>query len=88
MDPQLVRDYAGRAWHLVAAHKRDYWARALRERGELATFEVSQALWVHMRGLRPEWPRPAERAEDLACHLALKRALDRAAHAALDVTGR
>lgn len=79
-----MRDYAGRAWHLVAAHKRAYWPRALRERGELATFEASQALWVHMRALRPEWPSAAERAEDLAHHLALKRALDRAAHAVPD----
>lgn len=79
MDPQLLRACAGRAWPLVAAHKRAYWTRAHREGDGLASFEASQALWVHMRNLRPEWPTPGERAEDLAHHVALKRALDRAA---------
>ncbi len=79
MDPQHLRDYAGRAWHLVAAHKHAYWPRALRQHGDLATFEASQALWLHMRQVRPEWPSAEERAEDLAHHVTLRRALDRAA---------
>jgi hypothetical protein len=81
VDPQQLRDYAGRAWHLVEAHKRSYWARVLREEGVLATFEAAQALWTHMRQLRPEWPRAEDREEDLAHHLALTRSLDRAASA-------
>jgi len=34
-----------------------------------------------MRRLRPDWPSPEERREDLAHHVALKCAIDRAASA-------
>jgi hypothetical protein len=88
MDPQHLRDYAGRAWHLVAAHKRAYWTRALRRQANLATFEASQALWTHMRQVRSEWPSAKDRAEDLAHHVTLKRALDRAASVTARSAGR
>ena len=73
-----VRAYAQRAWPAAEALKQEYWARELAE-NPLATFEASQALWVHMRQVNPDWPTDADRQEDLAHHVALKRALDRAA---------
>jgi hypothetical protein len=88
VDPRHVRDYAARAWHRVAAHKRAYWARAVQERNGLAAFEAAQALWIQMRQVRPDWPTAAERREDLARHVALKRALDRAARGAVRATDR
>jgi hypothetical protein len=88
VNPRHLRDYAARAWDRVAAHKRAYWTRAVREGNDLATFDASQALWVHMRQLRPEWPTAAERHQDLARHVALKRALDRAARGAIRATDR
>src|SRR5262245_5346793 len=83
-----VKAYAARAWHLAAELKQDHWARELAERGPLATFEASQALLEHMRCLRPDWPSEAERSEDLAHHIALKRAIDRAAGAFPSATRR
>jgi len=41
-----------------------------------------------MRRLRPDWPSPEERSEDLAHHVALKRAIDRAAGAFLSTAHR
>jgi hypothetical protein len=76
-----VKAYAARGWHVAAALEREHWARELAERGPLATFEVSQALREHMCRLRPDWPSERERQEDLAHHVALKRAIDRAAGA-------
>ncbi len=76
-----LRAYAGRAWHLVAALKREHWAREVARRGALATFEASEALRAHMCRLRPDWPSERERREDLEHHIALKRAIDRAAGA-------
>jgi len=73
-----VRAYAHRAWRLAEALKREHWAREL-SHDPLATFEASQALWVHMRQVNPDWPTEAERREDLTHHVALKRAIDRAA---------
>lgn len=73
-----LRAYVRRPWRVAAALKQEYWAREL-SKDPLATFEASQALWVHMRTINPGWPTDAERQEDLAHHIALKRAIDRAA---------
>jgi hypothetical protein len=82
-----VRAYARRPWPVAEAMKREHWAREL-SRNPLATFEASQALWVHMRRMNPAWPSEADRQDDLAHHVALKRLIDRAAVVALDATRR
>ena len=81
------RAYAHRRWFAVETSKHEHWAREL-ARNPLATFEASQALWVHMRQINPNWPTEAEREEDLAHHVALKRAIDRAADVFLAAAGR
>ena len=86
MDDADVRAYAGRAWPAAAALKQAHWARELAA-DPLATFRASQALWAHMRQVNPDWPGEAERREDLAHHVELKRAIDRAARV-LVVTAR
>jgi hypothetical protein len=88
MKPEHLRAYAQRAWHVAEALEQEHWARELAERGPLATFEASQALWQHMRALRPDWPSDDERRQDLADHLALKRLIDRAASAFLAAAPR
>jgi hypothetical protein len=65
-----------------------HWARELTERGALVTFEASQALWEHIRRVRPDWPLLDERRADLAHHVALKRALDLAAGAFCSTSNR
>jgi len=83
-----IRAYARRPWHVLAALERDHWARELAARGPLATLEVSQALWAHMQSVRPDWPTDSDRREDLAHHVTLKQAIDRAAIAFLAATRR
>jgi hypothetical protein len=83
MKPGDVRAYAARAWHVAERLKREHWARELAERGPLATFEASMMLWEHMRRVRPDWPSTEDRREDLAHHIKLKRAIDRARDAFL-----
>ncbi|MGH7266516.1 MAG: hypothetical protein ACREMB_16965 [Candidatus Rokuibacteriota bacterium] len=83
-----IRAYARRAWDVLAALEQDHWAGELAARGPLATFEASQALWVHMRGVRPDWPTEVDRRADLAHHVALKQAIDRAAGAFLAAARR
>jgi len=87
MSDDDVRAYARRPWSTAEALKQAHWARELSE-NPLATFEASQALWVHMRQINPDWPSEAERQEDLAHHVALKRMIDRAAGVFLATTGR
>ena len=81
MKPEDLRAYARRAWHVAERLKQEHWAREVVEHGPRATFEASQALWEHMRALRPDWPSADERREDLAHHIALKHLIDRAAGA-------
>jgi len=81
MNAADLKAYAARTWDLVSAVEHEHWARELAERGPLATFDISQALYEHMRGLCPDWPSDDERREDLAHHIALKRNIDRAAGA-------
>ena len=82
-----LRAYARRPWHVAAALKQEHWAHELSS-NPLATFEASQALWVHMRQVDPGLPTEAELQADLAHHIALKRAIDRAAGVFLSAAGR
>jgi len=50
--------------------------------------EASQALWAHMRSIRPDWPTETDRSADLAHRVALKQAIDRTAGAFLAATRR
>jgi hypothetical protein len=81
MDPRDVEAYTRRPWRRAAEAKHRYWVEEVARRGPLATFEAAQALWVHMRMLRPDWPSDEERRLDLAHHVELKRALERVADA-------
>jgi hypothetical protein len=86
--PDDLRAYAQRPWHVLAALEQDHWARQLDARGPLATLEASQALWAHMRRVRPDWPTAEDRRDDSAHHVALKQAIDRAAGAFLAAARR
>lgn len=88
MDAHDLRAYVERDWAAVAADKREHWVREFTARGPVATFEASQALWRHMRLLHPGWPPADDRREDLAHHVTLKRALDRAASAVRALSSR
>ena len=81
MDRDAVQPYVRRPWAVVEAAKQRFWADEYARRGPEATMRAAQALWVHMRSVRPDWPTEAERAEDLRHHGELKHRLDRAGRA-------
>jgi hypothetical protein len=83
-----VRAYAARPWEALALGEQEHWIRERAARGPLATFEAAQALWIHMRSVRPDWPTEVERRADLDHHIAVKRALDRAAGVLVAATRR
>ncbi len=78
MNSDAIRRYAGRPWAMIEAARQEYRARQLAEHGPEAALRAAHALWLHMRSVRPGWPTAAERKEDLAHHVALRRILDRA----------
>jgi hypothetical protein len=81
VDAAHAQAFLRRPWGALASLEREHWAREFARRGPAATLEVSRLLWEHMRRVRPDWPSDAERRQDLVHHIALKRAIDRAARA-------
>jgi len=81
MDAAALRQFAGRDWSGAAASKADYWAEAYRRDGPRAARQASTLLWQHARRVHPGFPADADRARDLADHLALRQRLDVAARA-------
>jgi hypothetical protein len=81
VDREAVRVFAGRPWWRVEAAKRRYWAEEFARTGAAGALRAAEALRLHMRATRPEWPAEDDRREDLAHHRELKRRLDRASRA-------
>ena len=88
MDPRDLKAYVARRWAAVEALKQEHWAREFAERGPEVTLAASWALWRHARSLDAEWPSDQQRREDLAHHIALKRAIDGAASAFISIARR
>ena len=88
MDPRHLRDFLQRDWETAATRKREHWVREFQAGGSVVTLEVSAALSHHMRAVRPDWPTPEQRQADLGHHIALKRAIDRAARVFVGVATR
>jgi hypothetical protein len=81
MDPDALRAFLERGWSEAEQLEREHWAEVRRAAGAEANLRAAWILVEHMRRLRPEWPTEAERAADLAHHVAQKRWIDRAARA-------
>ena len=81
MDRDEVLAFVARDRESVAALKRDHHAKQNRASGGKSGLEAARALREHVRRVRPDWPTARDREEDLAHHVALKRRIDRAAHA-------
>jgi hypothetical protein len=81
VDRDALRAFLERGWTLAERLEREHWAAEQGGLGAAARWRAAAMLYEHMRRVRPDWPSEAERAADLAHHVALKRAIDRAARA-------
>lgn len=68
MTDDEIRAYAGRDWSLIDESKRRYWAERKKGLSPAEALEVAEALRLHARAIRPDWPSPAERAVDIEVH--------------------
>ena len=71
------KPFLSRDWDLVARAKEQYWAERKRRLGLVEVLRVMSELREHARALRPEWPTPEERAEDLQVHQRVAEALSK-----------
>lgn len=69
-DPFLTRD-----WDAVAEAKEARWVSQLQRHGTAEGTRIGEALWVHAKATRPDWPSAESRALDLAHHERLARLL-------------
>ena len=72
-----LQEFANRDWQQISDMDRSHWVSEYRKNGSAATLRASQALWQHMKSIRPEWPDAAERQRDLDHHIAQKQLLTR-----------
>jgi len=80
VDPEALREFAGRDWQRTETSKVDYWSTRFRQE-PLSTWYAAQGLLAYVRQLRPSFPSDEARDEDFHDHLAFRSRLDRAAHA-------
>lgn len=81
MDPAHLREFATRDRSAVQDAKAAYWSGRFQHDGGAGSWRIAQELAAYARRVRPDFPTPRDRDEDMAHHLKLKALIDRAAHA-------
>lgn len=81
MDREALQAFLERDRTAVDAIKRAHHVHRFAVAGPASGLALSATLREWMRRVRPDWPTPRERADDLAHHVALKALLDRCADA-------
>jgi hypothetical protein len=75
-DPEDLRRFARQDWAAAQRGKDLYWRDWKRRHGPAAAIRMADELRKQVIAQRPDWPTEEERAEDLAAHLRLIKALD------------
>lgn len=75
MNPEDLRAFAARDWDLVAREKERWWAERGRELSAAEKLRIGDMLRRHAKRLRPDWPSPEERRQDLETHARVAEAL-------------
>jgi hypothetical protein len=68
MNREDIQGFLNRDWRAVEAAKGAFWARQKESLGTAAVFSIVDSLRDEIRALRPEWPSPRDRHEDLESH--------------------
>jgi hypothetical protein len=84
VDDAALRAFARRDWAAATEAKREYWAECFRVEGSAPARRAATLLLEHARRLGVPLLNDADRAADLAHHVALRDRLDRAARALAD----
>jgi hypothetical protein len=75
MDRDALRQFAARDWSAVAESKTRFW-RALKTQHSAAdVLTIANVMRQHVQRLRPDWPTPQHRLDDLLVHQRVGEAL-------------
>lgn len=77
MNRAEIEGFLRRDWQAVQASKDVFWARQKQSLGTQAIFSIVDTFREEIRALRPEWPSPRDRQEDLESHRLLGERLRR-----------
>lgn len=75
MDSHALRQFARRDWSAVAASKTRHWQALKAERSFAEVLAVADRMRVHAHQVRPDWPTPQQRLDDLRVHQRVGEAL-------------
>jgi hypothetical protein len=75
-----IEEFLRRDWRAVEASKRAFWAERKKDIDARELFAAVDTFREQIMALRPDWPTPAQREEDLEAHMKLGQAL-RSVHA-------
>jgi hypothetical protein len=75
--------FANRGWGLLAEAKTRSWKERKHGLSPGQMLDLGDELRQHARAIRPDWPSPSEREDDLAVHVRVSEALRAVANRAV-----
>jgi hypothetical protein len=75
VEPADLKAFARRNWDMVSEAKTAFWLEQKDGMAVADVLELADQLRLHASAVRPDWPTPEERSEDLAVHLRVSEAL-------------
>lgn len=80
MDRAFLRQFAHRDWSAVAASKTRFWLERKAQQPAAEVLEVAERMRRHARQMRPDWPTPQQRLDDIRVHQRVGEALRAVVH--------
>jgi hypothetical protein len=75
VDRDALRQFARRDWSAVAASKTRHWRTLKTGRSAADVLAIAERMRLHAKQLRPEWPTPQQRLDDVRVHQRVGEAL-------------
>jgi hypothetical protein len=75
VDRESLRQFVRRDWPAVAKSKARFWHDLKARRSAAEVLAVADLMRTHARRLRPDWPTPQHRLDDLLVHQRVGEAL-------------
>lgn len=75
MDRDALRQFARRDWSAVAASKTRHWRALKTGRSAAEVLGIADRMRIHAQQIRPDWPTPQQRIDDVRVHQRVGEAL-------------